>query len=70
MPKSVIFNYVSHELYEQNARELEEGEIRNIYYDNGVQIDIKRIGKDVYKFINKYGKQEFEVCLKNMYNNR
>lgn len=70
MPKNDIFKYVDKKVYEKNARELKDGEVRSIYDENGVQIDIKKINEKVYKFINICGENKFEVCLRNMYSLR
>lgn len=70
MPKNDIFKYVDKEVYEKNARELKDGEVRGIYDENGVQIDIKKVNEKVYKFINICGENKFEVCLRNMYSRR
>lgn len=62
-----IFDLVDKQVYDEYIKNIKDGEIKSIYNKNGIQIDIQKIGKKVYKFINESGKKSFEDCLKNMY---
>lgn len=65
-----VFNYMSKEDYSKKIKNLKNDERRNIYKKDNVEIDVKKIGRKIYKLINVYGTEKLEDCLLNMYNNR
>lgn len=65
-----IFQYVSKENYEKMCKTLADGDLKNIYNSNGIEIDLKKIGKKIYKFISIYGQDDINRCIENMYERR
>ncbi len=65
-----IFQYVSKENYEKMCKTLSDGDLKNIYNSNGIEIDLKKIGKKIYKFISIYGQDDVNRCIENMYERR
>ena len=68
MRKESIFDYITKEEYESKIKDLKDSETRNIYKSGNVEIDVKKVGRHIYKFINVYGDEKFEDCIVNMYN--
>lgn len=68
MEKESIFDYITKEEYENKIKGLKDSETRNIYKSGNVEIDVKKVGKNIYKFINVYGNEKFVDCIVNMYN--
>ena len=68
MEKESIFDYITKEEYESKIKGLKDSETRNIYKSGNVEIDVKKVGRHVYKFINVYGNENFVDCIVNMYN--
>ena len=62
-----VFMYVSKEKYERVCKELKSGQTLQLYKDKDVEIDLKRIGSKIYKFISHYGKNDIDKCLEEMY---
>lgn len=62
-----IFMYVTKEEYYRICEELGDGETINIYIGNNVEIDLKKIGTKIYKFIANYGEDNIDKCLEEMY---
>lgn len=62
-----IFDYVTEENYKKACKTLNDSEMKNIYCDSEIEIDIKRIGKRVYKFISHYGEIDINKCITDMY---
>ena len=68
MEKESIFDYITKEEYESKIKGLKDSETRNIYKSGNVEIDVKKVGRQIYKFINIYGNEKFVDCIVNMYN--
>ena len=68
MRKESIFDYITKEEYESKIKGLKDSETRNIYKSGNVEIDVEKVGRHVYKFINVYGNEKFVDCIVNMYN--
>lgn len=62
-----IFMYISEEEYYRICKEINDGQTVNIYKSKSIEIDIKRIGKKIYKFIADYGESALHECLEDMY---
>ncbi|MGL4572182.1 MAG: hypothetical protein ACRCVJ_14090 [Clostridium sp.] len=65
-----IFNYITQEEYEYACNDLNNGVIKNIYNEDGIEIDLKKVGKKVYKFIAIYGEEDANKCIEDMYHRR
>lgn len=61
-----IFNYIEKDKYEKMCNELKSNEIRKIYDDNHIDIEIKKVGKRVFTFINIYGNKKINEALNNI----
>ena len=68
MRKESIFDYITKEEYESKIKDLKDSETRNIYKSGNVEIDVQKVGRHIYKFINVYGNENFVDCIVNMYN--
>lgn len=68
MEKESIFDYITKEEYKSKIRGLKDSETRNIYKSGNIEIDVKKVGRHIYKFINIYGNENFVDCIVNMYN--
>ena len=62
-----IFMYISEEEYYRVCEEIDDGQTINIYKSKNIEIDIKRSGKKIYKFIADYGECSLNECLEDMY---
>lgn len=61
-----IFNYIEKDKYEEICNKLKSNEIRRIYDDNHIDIEIKKVGKRVFTFINAYGDKKINQALNNI----
>ena len=68
MRKESIFDYITKEEYESKIKDLKDSETRNIYKSGNIEIDVKKVGRKIYKILNIYGNEKFEDCIVNMYN--
>ena len=68
MEKESIFDYITKEEYESKIKGLKDSETRNIYKSGNIEIDVQKVGRHIYKFINIYGNEKFVDCIVNMYN--
>lgn len=68
MEKESIFDYITKEEYESKIKGLKDSETRNIYKSGNIEIDVQKVGRHIYKFINVYGNEKFVDCIVNMYN--
>ena len=68
MEKESIFDYITKEEYESKIKGLKDSETRNIYKSGNIEIDVEKVGRNIYKFINVYGNEKFVDCIVNMYN--
>lgn len=62
-----IFMYISKEEYQKACNNLKNGQTINIYKKNNIEIDIKKVGTKIYKFISHYGSNDIKECLEDMY---
>ena len=67
MKKESIFDYITEEEYENKIKGLKDSETRNIYKSGNIEIDVKKVGRHIYKFINVYGNEKFVDCIVRMY---
>ena len=64
----IIFNYVTPEMFNEACKNLKNGEMKNIFKNKDTEIDIKKVGKKIYKFVNHYSREKsFANCIENMY---
>lgn len=61
-----IFMYVKEDEYNKYKKNLKNGESRIIYSDSKIDIEIIKVGKKVYTFINKYGDKNLNEVLNNI----
>lgn len=65
-----IFDYVTKEEYDDACKNLNSGVTKNIYNKDGIEIDLKKVGKKIYKFISIYGEDDINRCIEDMYQRR
>ncbi|MBI6064622.1 hypothetical protein P5E79_11290 [Clostridium perfringens] len=58
-----VLNYVDFDTLDLEKSKLKSGQTKKIYSDTTVEIEIKKIGKKVFTFINKFGEREINVAL-------
>ena len=58
--------YISEEEYYRVCEEIDDGQTINIYKSKNIEIDIKRSGKKIYKFIADYGECSLNECLEDI----
>lgn len=61
-----IFNYIEKDKFEEMCNKLKSNEIRRIYDDNHIDIEIKKVGKRVFTFINTYSDKKINQALNNI----
>lgn len=61
-----IFMYVKEDEYSNYKKNLKNGESKIIYSDSKIDIEIRKVGKKVYTFINKYGDKNLNEVLNNI----
>lgn len=61
-----INKYISVEDYINETKALKSGQSKNIYSDTYVDIEIKKVGKKIYTFVNKYGEEKLNTVLNNI----
>lgn len=61
-----IFMYVKEDEYNKYKKNLKNGESKIIYSDSKIDIEIKKVGRKVYTFINKYGDKNLNEVLNNI----
>lgn len=61
-----IFNYIKKAEYDQVCSGLKNKETKIIYNDTQIEIEVKKVGKKVYTFINKFGKKKLNDALNNI----
>lgn len=62
-----ILLYITKEKYHTLCDNLKDGETRNIYCQDGTEIDILKIDKKIYNFISNYGEKKFSTCIEDAY---
>ena len=66
-----VLEYLSEEEYKAKIKGLINGETRNIYKTERVEIDVIKNGRKIFKMINYYdGTDKIENCLQSMYDVR
>lgn len=61
-----IFMYVKEDEYNKYKKNLKNGESKIIYSNSKIDIEIRKVGKKVYTFINKYGDKNLNEVLNNI----
>ena len=61
-----INKYISIEEYINETKALKSGQSKNIYSDTYVDIEIKKVGRKIYTFVNKYGEEKLNTVLNNI----
>ncbi|MGN0027640.1 MAG: hypothetical protein ACI33I_11665 [Clostridium sp.] len=61
-----INKYISIEEYINETKALKSGQSKNIYSDTYVDIEIKKVGRKIYTFVNKYGGEKLNTVLNNI----
>ena len=61
-----INKYISIEDYINETKALKSGQSKNIYSDTYVDIEIKKVGRRIYTFVNKYGEEKLNTVLNNI----
>lgn len=59
--------YISKEQYQEVCMHLKNGETKNMYKSDDIEIDIKKVGRKIYNFISHYGNNDAKECLEDMY---
>ena len=65
--KETIFAYITEEQFKLGCKGLKDGDTKNIYKADGVEIELKKVGRKIFKFINHYGNEKLSDCICNMY---
>lgn len=58
-----IFVYIEEELFNECKKNLKNGQTKTIYSDEKIDIEIKKVGRKVYTFINHYGEEKINNAL-------
>ncbi|MDB1921080.1 hypothetical protein PMY56_03640 [Clostridium tertium] len=61
-----INRYITVEYYTNEIKSLKSGQSKNIYSDTYVDIEIKKVGRKIYTFVNKYGEEKLNTVLNNI----
>lgn len=61
-----INKYISIEDYINETKALKSGQSKNIYSDTDIDIEIKKVGRKIYTFVNKYGEEKLNTALNNI----
>ena len=61
-----INKYISIEEYINETKALKSGQSKNIFSDTYVDIEIKKVGRKIYTFVNKYGEEKLNTVLNNI----
>lgn len=61
-----INRYITVEYYINEIKSLKSGQSKNIYSDTYVDIEIKKVGRKIYTFVNKYGEEKLNTVLNNI----
>lgn len=61
-----IFKYIEKDKYYEVCKKLRSNERRKIYEDNHMDIEIKKVGKKIFTFINIYGDTKLNQALNNI----
>lgn len=54
---------VGKDLYDKEVRSLKNGQTKNIFKSEIMDIDIKKVCSKVYIFVNKFGKEDLNSVL-------
>lgn len=58
-----IIKYISIEDYVNETKSLKSGQSKKIYTDIDIDIEIKKVGRKIYTFVNKYGEEKLSDAL-------
>lgn len=61
-----ILKYVSEELFNEYKKNLKTGQTKTIYSDESIDIEIQKVGRKIYTFINHYGNKKLNEALNNI----
>lgn len=61
-----IIKYVTAEVYINETKDLKNGERKNIYSDMITDIEVEKVGRKIYTFVNKYGEGKLNDALNNL----
>lgn len=61
-----IIKYIPIEMYINETQKLRSGQIKNIYSDKNIDIEIKKVGRKIYTFVNEYGQESLNSALNNI----
>ena len=61
-----INKYISIQEYINEIKVLKSGQSKSIYSDTDIDIEIKKVGKKIYTFVNKYGDEKLNTALNNI----
>jgi hypothetical protein len=61
-----IIKYIPIEMYINETKKLKSGQIKNIYSDTNIDIEIKKVGRKIYTFVNEYGEENLNSTLNNV----
>ncbi|XZK75512.1 hypothetical protein ACSXCI_01990 [Clostridium perfringens] len=61
-----INKYVSIEEYTNEIKVLKSGQSKSIYSDTDIDIEIKKVRRKIYTFVNKYGDEKLNTALNNI----
>ena len=50
-------------MYVNETKDLQSGQSKNIYSDTNIDIEIKKVGRRIYTFVNKYGDEKLNNAL-------
>lgn len=61
-----IHDFVKEEEYKKFCKSINGNEIKIIYNDNNIDIEIKKVGRRIFTFINTYGDKKINEVLNNV----
>lgn len=61
-----ILKYITEELFNEYKKNIKSGQTKTIYSDKTMDIEIKKVGRKIYTFINNYGEKKLNEVLNNI----
>lgn len=61
-----IFNYIDKSEYDVVCGRLRNKETKVIYNDSNLNIEVKKVGKRIFTFVNTYGDKKLNEALNNI----
>lgn len=61
-----IHDFVKEEEYKKFCKSINGNETKVIYNDNNIDIEIKKVGRRIFTFINTYGDKKINEVLNNI----